>query len=87
VQAYLAGDSEAIAALDDKITGNMLPKALWDKMRTKLVDDRNVIMAQRIMEEAKQQKVFVAVGASHLAGQGGLLVRLRAAGYQLSPLK
>jgi len=87
IQAYLAGDSEAIAALDDKITGNMLPKALWDKMRTKLVDDRNVIMAQRIMEEAKQQKVFVAVGASHLAGQGGLLARLRAAGYQLSPLK
>ena len=87
VQAYLAGDSEAIAALDDKITGNMLPKVLWDKMRTKLVDDRNVLMAQRIIDEAKQQKVFVAVGASHLAGQGGLLARLRAAGYQLSPLK
>ncbi len=87
VQAYLAGDSEAIAALDDKITGNMLPKALWDKMRAKLVDDRNVVMAQRIMDEARQQKVFVAVGASHLAGQGGLLARLRAAGYQLSPLK
>lgn len=87
VQAYLAGDSEAIAALDDKITGNMLPKALWEKMRTRLVDDRNVLMAQRIMDEAKQQKVFVAVGASHLAGQGGLLARLRAAGYQLSPLK
>jgi len=87
VQAYLAGDSEAIAALDDKITGNMLPKALWDKMRTKLVDDRNVIMAERIMDEAKQQKVFVAVGASHLAGPGGLLARLRAAGFQLSPLK
>jgi uncharacterized protein YbaP (TraB family) len=87
VQAYLAGDSEAVAALDDKITGNMLPKALWDKMRTRLVDDRNVIMAQRIMDEAKQQKVFVAVGASHLAGQGGLLARLRAAGFQLSPLK
>ncbi len=87
VQAYLAGDSDAIAALDDKITGNMLPKTLWEKMRAKLVDDRNVVMAQRIMDEAKQQNVFVAVGASHLAGQGGLLARLRAAGYQLSPVQ
>ena len=86
MSAYLAGDSGKVAALDEKITGGMLPPALWTKMRGKLLDERNIIMAQRITEEAKAKKVFVAVGASHLAGKGGLIVRLREAGYKLTPV-
>jgi uncharacterized protein YbaP (TraB family) len=84
--AYLAGDSNKVAALDEKITGGMLPPALWAKMRSKLLDERNVVMAQRITEEAKNKSVFVAVGASHLAGKGGLIARLKEAGYKLSPV-
>jgi uncharacterized protein YbaP (TraB family) len=84
--AYLAGDSNKVAALDEKITGGMLPPALWAKMRSKLLDERNVVMAQRITEEAKNKSVFVAVGASHLAGKGGLIARLKDAGYKLSPI-
>ncbi len=85
--AYLAGDSEKVAMLDDKITGGMLPPALWAKMRTKLLDERNVVMAQRIVDEATNKNVFVAVGASHLAGKGGLIARLKEAGYQLTAIK
>lgn len=85
--AYLAGDSDKIAALDDKITGGMLPLALWMKMRTKLLDERNVIMAQRIIDEAANKNVFAAVGASHLAGKGGLIARLKDAGYKLTAVK
>ena len=33
------------------------------------------------------KKVFVGVGASHLAGKGGLLARLKQAGFELSPVK
>jgi uncharacterized protein YbaP (TraB family) len=84
--AYLAGDSNKVAALDEKITGGMLPPILWAKMRSKLLDERNVVMAQRIEEEAKTKSVFVAVGASHLAGKGGLIARLKEAGYKLSPI-
>jgi uncharacterized protein YbaP (TraB family) len=84
--AYLAGDSNKVAALDEKITGGMLPPTLWAKMRSKLLDERNVVMAQRIEEEAKTKSVFVAVGASHLAGKGGLIARLKEAGYKLSPI-
>lgn len=84
MKAYLAGDSNKVAALDEKITGGILPPVLWLKMRTKLLDERNVEMAQRIVEEANNKSVFVAVGASHLAGKGGLIARLRAAGYKLS---
>lgn len=84
ISAYLAGDSDEIAALDDKITGGMLPPLLWAKMRTKLIDERNKLMAQRIVDEANSKSVFVAVGASHLAGQGGLISRLKQAGYKMT---
>lgn len=86
VNAYLAGDGDKVAALDEKITGGMLPPALWAKMRNKLLDDRNVVMAQRIAEEAQNKAVFAAVGASHLAGAGGLIARLKQAGFKLSPI-
>lgn len=86
LSAYLAGDSDKVAALDEKITGGMLPPELWAKMRSKLLDERNAVMAQRVMEEAKTKSVFVAVGASHLAGKGGLIARLKDAGYKLAPV-
>jgi uncharacterized protein YbaP (TraB family) len=87
ISAYLAGDSDKIAALDDSITGGMLPPQLWARMKTKILDDRNKVMAERVIDEAKQKSVFVAVGASHLAGEGGLIARLRKAGYQLQAVK
>lgn len=87
LKAYLTGDTAKIGLLDDDITGGMLPKALWEKMRVKLLDERNVRMAERIVGEANQNPVFIAVGASHLAGKGGLLERLRAAGYKVSKIE
>jgi len=84
--AYLEGDSAKILDLDAKITGGMLPAALWAKMKKKLIDDRNQLMAERVLEEAKAKNVFVAVGASHLAGQNGLINQLKLAGYQLTLL-
>lgn len=87
LNAYLAGDTAKIGALDDQITGGMLPAGLWQRMRVKLIDERNVRMAERIIEQAGQHSVFVAVGASHLAGDNGLLARLRKAGYQVSVVK
>lgn len=87
MHAYLAGDSAKIAALDDSITGGMLPPQLWARMKTKILDDRNKVIATRIMEEAQVKSVFVAVGASHLAGETGLLTSLKKAGYQLQGIK
>ena len=86
ITAYMAGDAENVAALDDQMTGSILPKAMWAKMRTKLIDERNVVMAARTVEKAKQTPVFIAVGASHLAGEGGLVSAFNKAGFKLSPV-
>jgi uncharacterized protein YbaP (TraB family) len=56
-------------------------------MRVKLIDERNSGMAQGLVTEANNQAVFAAIGASHLAGEGGVLNRLRAAGFVVSPVK
>jgi len=87
ISAYLAGDSDNIAALDEQMTGSILPKEMWVKMRTKLIDERNVVMAQRTIEKAKEKPVFIAVGASHLAGDGGLISAFKKAGFKLSPVE
>ena len=85
--AYLAGDSDKISALDEQITGGMLPKEIWAKMRTKLLDERNVVMAERSIKAANEKPVFVAVGASHLAGDNGLIAAFKKAGYKLSAMQ
>lgn len=87
LSAYLKGDAESITQLDEKITGGMLPDNLWLKMRKKLLDDRNVVMAERTIAKANQQSTFVAVGAAHLAGKTGLIAAYKNAGFKLTPLK
>ncbi|PPD56625.1 MAG: TraB/GumN family protein [Methylotenera sp.] len=84
IAAYLDGDSDKISALDEKITGGMLPKPIWAKMKTKLLDERNVVMAERSIKVANEKPVFVAVGASHLAGKTGLIEAFKKAGFKLS---
>lgn len=64
----------------------MLPKALWAKMHTKLIDERNEVMAERIKVQLGESTSFFALGASHLAGETGLIARLRAAGYRLTAM-
>ena len=84
MSAYLKGDSDKISALDEQITGGMLPKEIWAKMRVKLLDERNVVMAQRAIPAANEKPIFIAVGASHLAGDKGLIAAFKKAGFKLS---
>ena len=84
LNAYLKGDTAVIAKVDEKATASSLPPALWQKMRSKLLEERNATMAQHIADKADDKRLFVAVGAAHLAGKDGILARLRQAGYKVS---
>jgi len=87
IKAYQAGDAEQVANMDDAMTRGILPAALWQRMRVKLLDERNLLMAARSIDQARQHRVFIAVGAAHLAGQNGLLQAFKQAGFKLTPLK
>jgi uncharacterized protein len=85
--AYLDGDSDKISAIDEKVTSGMLPKELWAKMRKSLLDDRNIVMAQRAIAVANEKPIFMAVGASHLAGDNGLIAAFKKAGFKLTAVQ
>ena len=86
LKAYQSENLKKISDLDETITGGMLPKELWASMKTKLIDERNVGMANGLISNASENSVFAAVGASHLGGEGGILNRLIDAGYKISPV-
>ena len=83
---YLEGDSDKITALNEKITAGMLPADLWAKIKDKLLDKRSVVMAERAIPVANEKPIFMAVGASHLAGDIGLINAFKKAGYKLTPV-
>lgn len=87
IQAYLSGDIHQVAALDAEMTADDLPAGLWEKLRVKLLDERNMHMAEHIAAVAGQQSVFVAVGAAHLPGERGIIDLLNRAGWVVTPVK
>ena len=84
---YLSADLDQIRKTDERLTGKLLPEALWAKIKIQLMDERNKKMILRIKELSKDKQLFIAVGASHLAGQDGLLNQLKQSGFKITPMK
>ena len=55
-------------------------------LRKILLYDRNKIMAKRIAEMAREQSIFVAIGAGHLGGLKGVLRLLKKEGLKIRPV-
>lgn len=81
VAAYVRGDLGALyrEALRHE-------SAAQQRLMATLLDARNARMAERLLPHFAEPGTFVAVGALHLPGAGGLLERLTAAGFRVRPV-
>jgi len=78
ITAYLQGEAEVLLEMVYTF-GNPDDEAVQQYI-TRLVDDRNTIMTERIvrlMQESPGQSFFFAVGAGHLGGRRGIVQQLR----------
>ncbi|NQW35271.1 MAG: TraB/GumN family protein [Methylophilales bacterium] len=86
LSAYLAQNSDTIIIINEALTSKLIPNEVWLKMKKKLVTDRNILFFDRVSELMRDYRLFIAVGASHLGGDNGLLNQFKKSGYQLKSL-
>ncbi|MEZ5446603.1 MAG: TraB/GumN family protein [Gammaproteobacteria bacterium] len=82
VEFYLRRDVAAIVRLTGEYAGSDLELAA--RMDRVLIDDRNARMVERLQPALRRGGAFVAVGALHLPGSGGILTLLEKRGYAVS---
>jgi uncharacterized protein YbaP (TraB family) len=88
LKLYLKGDATAIEqkVMEFPLTDAKLKKRLMKR----LVDDRNVAMADRIVRKLQEQPEAVqvfAVGAAHYPGKMGVLALLQQRGYRVTRIE
>jgi uncharacterized protein len=77
---------EALPILDASGLLSQEEIAAEDTLSVRLLGERNRVMVERATPLLEAGGAFIAVGAFHLAGKDGLVARLRALGYTLTPL-
>ncbi len=83
--AYMSADIEKLESLINLENSTSLEE---DEYNEALLDDRNVIMAEKIRNFLNEDKnVFVVVGAAHIIGDGGIVDLLSEENYEISLLK
>lgn len=85
LQAYLARDLDALMRISEESMTGLDPEMVQRFMQ-KILYDRNQRMVKRMMPGLRQESIFVAVGALHLPGEGGMIDLLRKQGYKVSPV-
>lgn len=56
-------------------------------LRKLMIYDRNEFMVNNLIPMTDQGATFCAVGAAHLSGGKGMLKKIKAAGFQISPIQ
>jgi len=87
VSAYLTFDPKKILETDTLLTKSLVSNATWEKMEYYFLTRRNNFFGERVKELIKGNRVFIAVGASHLGGETGLLKQFKDAGFKLKPMQ
>ena len=83
---YLNGEIGMIQPLTKVVSPSTSGSKDFDDFNTRLITDRNHVMADRALPYLEKGNVFMAVGALHLPGEKGLVNAFRKAGYSLTPV-
>lgn len=85
VEAYLARDLAGMWRISEESGGEGAEaKRLRAAFGRRLLEDRNVRMAERAEARLQEGGAFIAVGALHLYGDAGLLALLEKRGYRVT---
>ena len=83
VQAYLARDLAQMWRINQGSADDSAEvRAANQRLEQKLLDERNVRMAQRMQPQLQEGGAFVAIGALHLYGDHGVLALLAHDGWR-----
>ena len=74
---YLEGNLNKIHEMNEKITLDLMSPELWQKVKQKILIERNQVFNRKILEAMESHQIFAAIGASHLAGDDGLVAFLK----------
>lgn len=85
LSVYLTGDLAALQRLSEE-QFLQLDTEIRDYFLSRGIAERNQHMVEKLLTLLQEGPVFVAVGALHLPGSGGLLALLRQQGYDLEPM-
>lgn len=83
IKSYLSGNLDELYRNSLDMGGGNTELA--KKLRERLIDKRNIVMANRLVATLEKGGAFVAVGALHLPGENGLLQLLRDRGFIVTP--
>jgi uncharacterized protein len=83
IKMYRKQDLNAIYKLSEEEAGQ--DPELRSFMK-KFLDDRNADWIPKIVYQIEQHSSFIAVGAAHLPGEGGVIHLLRESGYTVEPV-
>ena len=86
IKTYLTFNLNKILDVDREITKSIIPERAWSSVINELIHKRNKLFFNRLLILAKKNVLFVAVGASHLAGDDGLLQQFFQAGFKKKSL-
>lgn len=93
LQAYLNQDFNYLCSYTENHSGvnDFLNVMNWESEEIEfvlslLVDKRNNLWMEKIPTLINEKSTFIAVGASHLCGENGLINQLRKKGYKVKPI-
>lgn len=85
IDAYLAGNLAAMSRIGEEMAGGSADMKRLNRIITRrLLDERNVRMAERMHARLKEGRAFVAIGALHLYGERGVLAELERRGWRVT---